>query len=954
MDENELASIILDSVEALLPPAPTRASLGGIDPDGNYAVAVSGTPRVYLHNEAAETLDTALNINAPLMPNCPVLLYVVGSARWVTVDVERIEAFMGNSPILNAVGPHTHNDPYGGLYDLVSLKRILNGTLVPKGGMTVKLLSKTYWSDDGTKILSYQQNDTTGIYDITPAAPTAGNRRLVLVGITRSTGVPTHKSGPLKPILSTPSAAELAGVDLSDFEPWRAVNYKYGATSITFEDILDVSPLTSSKYDSFGTSTIKTLSSDKIAASGDRHLIVAAQTGTADNLIEITGLVIGLPVIVRADAGDTITVKYNDAGATDKIMLHNGADLTLTGDKTLELVKIASGKVIQLMGTGDFLRDGSLSMTGDLNLGGNDIMNVASANIDQLVFSASTELTIAAGAVTAGVKTFYTVDTEANAASDDLDTINGGAAGETLILRADNTARTVVVTTAGNIQTPDGASITLDETYKVLWLIYDGTLSKWVVVGTGGSSGMSSFTVRGNSGSDQTISNSNLLDLTGAEGVKVVMSATDKATPQLDVSGLTAESSPDPLADYVPFYDTSASAHRKGLLQNLLLLTTKGDLLTRTTTQAQRLAVGSNGQIVIADSAATPGLRWGGDPILTKPTTTTLGMIVKNTSGATVAEGDVGILVYTTTNGWEYQRTTTASHPNVGDIRVVLLGGANNADIYVAQRGRVTVNTTGTAPAIGDFLVTSTTGGSAQRSTTMQPEIFAVCLAAGSGGTVLAQLLTQSFPVPVKSGVSNIYQVTGYNDSDFRSTISAVTTTTVTYGVVTSGSENVINVLSGSLGKLRLYNETRGTYRLILSVNTATNVITTQTTTDSWANTDVITIRSQTNTAVSGASYFYEIDFSASDDVPLRTRAITAHIVMTDSGAANQSCQIHPYEANNGFKTQTIRNFIAGTDTFSLFEMELRDRKFVVRDAASGVGTRNITLRLVGYELAVE
>lgn len=112
----------------------------------------------------------------------------------------------------------------------------------------------------------------------------------------------------------------------------------------------------------------------------------------------------------------------------------------------------------------------------------------------QLVFTASTELTIASGAVSAGAKTFYTIDTEADASSDDLDTISGGTAGELLVIRANNAGRTVVVTTAGNIVTPDAASVTLDETYKMLWLLYDGDLSKWVIVGGSGSGGGASST----------------------------------------------------------------------------------------------------------------------------------------------------------------------------------------------------------------------------------------------------------------------------------------------------------------------------------------------------------------------------------------------------------------------------------------------------------------------------
>lgn len=92
------------------------------------------------------------------------------------------------------------------------------------------------------------------------------------------------------------------------------------------------------------------------------------------------------------------------------------------------------------------------------------------------------ELTISSGAVTiTGAN--HTIDTESDAASDDLDTINGAVDGAVLVLRAANAARTVVVKhNTGNIVTPDGSDITLDETSKVVTLVYDAELSDWLVV----------------------------------------------------------------------------------------------------------------------------------------------------------------------------------------------------------------------------------------------------------------------------------------------------------------------------------------------------------------------------------------------------------------------------------------------------------------------------------------
>ena len=59
-----------------------------------------------------------------------------------------------------------------------------------------------------------------------------------------------------------------------------------------------------------------------------------------------------------------------------------------------------------------------------------------------LFAQAGSELTIASGVVTIAstYDTFYDVDTQADAATDDLDTINGGEDGEIIIIRAENAA----------------------------------------------------------------------------------------------------------------------------------------------------------------------------------------------------------------------------------------------------------------------------------------------------------------------------------------------------------------------------------------------------------------------------------------------------------------------------------------------------------------------------------
>lgn len=100
-------------------------------------------------------------------------------------------------------------------------------------------------------------------------------------------------------------------------------------------------------------------------------------------------------------------------------------------------------------------------------------------NAGWLEFDAAAALTISAGAVTV-TQNYHTVDTESSAASDDLDTINGGTAGLVVVMRTANDARDVTIRHAvGNVYCAGGANIVLDYTYNLALLIYDAALSRW-------------------------------------------------------------------------------------------------------------------------------------------------------------------------------------------------------------------------------------------------------------------------------------------------------------------------------------------------------------------------------------------------------------------------------------------------------------------------------------------
>jgi hypothetical protein len=88
---------------------------------------------------------------------------------------------------------------------------------------------------------------------------------------------------------------------------------------------------------------------------------------------------------------------------------------------------------------------------------------------------------VASGVITKSqVKLHHRVDTESDAASDDLNTINGGFEGDVLYLRAENDGRSIVFKHGtGNIQCDGNADITLDSANDLAMCFYNGT--KWLI-----------------------------------------------------------------------------------------------------------------------------------------------------------------------------------------------------------------------------------------------------------------------------------------------------------------------------------------------------------------------------------------------------------------------------------------------------------------------------------------
>ena len=320
--------------------------------------------------------------------------------------------------------------------------------------------------------------------------------------------------------------------------------------------------------------------------------------------------------------------------------------------------------------------------------------------------------------------------------------------------------------------------------------------------------------------------------------------------------------------------------------------------------------------------------------------------IVKNTSGATANAGDVGYL----DDSNEYQTTTTAEDEQSKPC-VAVQGGANNADIYVSRGpGRATLNYTGSAPSSGDYLEFSATAGNVQgNGTDFHPGVVALARAAGSGGTVEAELLLSTVEGSVAL-TNSVFQNNSARSSDSTWTGTIATLpggADLTY-TTSSGNEDCLPPNSTSLlAKMRLYNSTRSEYALIDDADTGTNTITlTASVPGTWATTDTITIDSQTNTSSLGSAKFMDFEITSSE-IPTLARAVICEMAVNDTSAAGKSMRVHPWESNVAAKR-------AGTNTPGTTSAEeahllviipLISRRFCAAWTAGGASTALFRLR---------
>jgi hypothetical protein len=211
----------------------------------------------------------------------------------------------------------------------------------------------------------------------------------------------------------------------------------------------------------------------------------------------------------------------------------------------------------------------------------------------------------------------------------------------------------------------------------------------------------------------------------------------------------------------------------------------------------------------------------------------------------------------------------------------------------------------------------------------------------GDGGTIAYSSLSTRPALEVNA--NDIFQVASPGGvSAFVGTINgAPSGSTVTYNV-TSGQEGAMKPASSSqLGKIRLYNTTRGTRALISDVNTATNVITlTASVPAGWANGDTITIASDT---VSSALSWIDVEITSG---PTGKTYLFLHFQTLTASAVGDGIRTHPYETFATAKSIAMNSMVLNVTNNGMFLQKITGNVFSM--AWTGSPT-SIIVREGGY-----
>lgn len=202
------------------------------------------------------------------------------------------------------------------------------------------------------------------------------------------------------------------------------------------------------------------------------NYVLVYKTASGKFEMEEESATTGLPVadttaIVKGSADGTKLVRFEVDGlttGTTRVMTVPDKNITLCD--TAEVLLLTGGTL-----SGSVLFSGTPLVKLDMDT--HSVVGIA-----ELMLSDAYSRSINAGVINAN-RSYHMITTEGAGPTDDLDTINNGTAGQILIIKAQDSAHTIVVKNGtGNLKL--SADMTLDNQQDTLTLIYDG--SNWLEI----------------------------------------------------------------------------------------------------------------------------------------------------------------------------------------------------------------------------------------------------------------------------------------------------------------------------------------------------------------------------------------------------------------------------------------------------------------------------------------
>jgi len=310
------------ALQNLIRPQPLIGKLGYTD-RGIYAVETSENAAQYnvRLNDGRFVTAYHQNLVSPDPDKEVELKSVLQEGKVVFV----ITGATGNSSRPPGVSPHSHSRE-SGMYFEVDTWLLSGFRVTVLSGLQLKVSPGWYWYQNERRWF------TGAVVDVTSELPaTADQHAWTTLSFALATETFTLTTGTDQSVVLPLLEVDIPASSDEDVAAIRLIN---GMTTVLDSYIVDLRfTLWRKEHLLAGAATLLTLASGAADAAQSSSIVLAAQSGTSDDLDTLTVTGPSRFIVLQADAGDTITVKHS----TGNIELNGAADFALSGDKTLAL-----------------------------------------------------------------------------------------------------------------------------------------------------------------------------------------------------------------------------------------------------------------------------------------------------------------------------------------------------------------------------------------------------------------------------------------------------------------------------------------------------------------------------------------------------------------------------------------------------------------------------------------